>query len=51
MVTSYMKLLSERYGDQLDVQAEKYIHFAMGGAKRMQHLRVGGTIGGVIAIG
>ncbi len=38
MVASYTQLLAERYGDKLDDQAEKYISYAVDGAKRMQDL-------------
>jgi PAS domain S-box-containing protein len=37
-VTSYMQLLSRRYRDQLGGDAAEFIDFAVGGAKRMQHL-------------
>ena len=38
MVTAFMQLLSDKYQDQLDATAKKYIHFAVDGAKRMQAL-------------
>lgn len=38
MIRSFMKLLKERYGDQLDDKANKYIHFAVDGAERMNLL-------------
>jgi PAS domain S-box-containing protein len=38
MVTSYTELLAERYHGQLDEQADKYINYAVDGAKRMQRL-------------
>ena len=38
MVASYTELLGERYGDQLDERAQKYIHYAVDGARRMQRL-------------
>ncbi len=38
MVSSYVSLLGRRYGDQLDDRADKYIHFAVDGANRMQRL-------------
>ena len=37
-ITSYLDLLSERYGDKLDAKAHKYITNASNGAKRMQTL-------------
>ncbi len=36
MVASYMQLLEQRYGGQLDEQAKEYMHFAADGARRMQ---------------
>ena len=38
MVASYTELLAKRYGDQLDEKADKYIGYAVDGAKRMQAL-------------
>ncbi len=38
MVASYTQLLAERYGDQLDEKAHKFIHYAVDGAQRMQAL-------------
>ncbi|WP_170134972.1 PAS domain S-box protein [Acuticoccus kandeliae] len=38
MVASFTQLLSDRYKGQLDERADKYIHFAVDGAKRMQQL-------------
>ncbi len=38
MVASYTTLLAERYQDQLDERAGKYINYAVEGAKRMQQL-------------
>jgi signal transduction histidine kinase len=38
MVASYMQLLAERYQGQLDVKADKYIGYAVDGARRMQAL-------------
>jgi PAS domain S-box-containing protein len=38
MVASYTQLLAERYKDQLDEKANKYIHYAVDGAVRMQQL-------------
>jgi PAS domain S-box-containing protein len=38
MVSSYTQLLAERYGEQLDDKAKKYIHYAVDGAVRMQRL-------------
>jgi signal transduction histidine kinase len=37
-VTSFAQLLQQRYGGQLDEQADQYIEFAVDGAKRMQAL-------------
>src|SRR5215469_12634934 len=37
-IASYAHLLAERYQGKLDEQADKYIQFAVGGAKRMQNL-------------
>lgn len=38
MVAAYTQLLAERYGGQLDQNADKYIHYALEGALRMQTL-------------
>jgi PAS domain S-box-containing protein len=38
MVASYTQLLAERYEDQLDEKAHKFIHYAVDGAQRMQIL-------------
>jgi PAS domain S-box-containing protein len=38
MVASYTQLLAERYEDQLDEKAHKFIHYAVDGAARMQIL-------------
>jgi signal transduction histidine kinase len=38
MVSSYMQLLSERYENQLDETGQRYIHYAVDGASRMQSL-------------
>jgi hypothetical protein len=53
-VTSFVQLLDQRYGAQLDERAAQYMHFAVDGAKRMQVLindllafsRVGRTTAG-----
>lgn len=38
MVSSYTQLLERKYKDQLDEDANQFIHFAVDGAKRMQQL-------------
>lgn len=38
MVSSYTQLLEERYRNRLDEKANKYIHYAVDGAARMQAL-------------
>ena len=38
MVANYTELLSRRYAGQLDERADRYIHYAADGARRMQKL-------------
>jgi PAS domain S-box-containing protein len=38
MVTGFMGLFQQKYQGQIDESADKYIHFAVDGAKRMQRL-------------
>lgn len=38
MVASYTELLAQRYQGQLDERADKYIYYAVDGARRMQQL-------------
>jgi light-regulated signal transduction histidine kinase (bacteriophytochrome) len=38
MVSSYLQLLQRRYEGNIDEKADKYIHFAVDGAFRMQNL-------------
>jgi len=38
MVAAYTQLLAEQYGDRLDEKAQRYIHYAVDGATRMQTL-------------
>ena len=38
MVSSFLKLLEQKYNGELDATAQKYIHFAVDGADRMKHL-------------
>jgi hypothetical protein len=38
MVTSYLQLIERRYKDNLDANANDFIHFAVDGARRMQKL-------------
>ena len=41
MVSSYVQLFEKRYAGQVDAQADKYIRYAVEGAKRMQALIAG----------
>jgi light-regulated signal transduction histidine kinase (bacteriophytochrome) len=43
MVSSYVQLFEKRYRGQVDEQADRYIHFAVEGARRMQ-LLIGGLL-------
>ena len=43
MVSSYVQLFERRYKNQVDEQADKYIRYAVEGAKRMQAL-IGGLL-------
>jgi len=38
MITSYLQLLQRKYQGNLDDKADRYIHFAVDGASRMQNL-------------
>jgi PAS domain S-box-containing protein len=38
VVKSYLRLLEDRYSDQLENKAEKYVDHAVGGAERMQEM-------------
>lgn len=38
MVSSFLQLLQQRYGEQLDERADEYIYFAVDGATRMKRL-------------
>ncbi len=38
MVTGYMDLLKEMYGERLDEEGQMFVHFATDGAQRMQQL-------------
>jgi PAS domain S-box-containing protein len=38
MVKSFLQLLEQRYGEQLDSKAEEYIAYAVDGAERMQEM-------------
>ncbi len=38
MITSFMGMLKNKYGDQLDEKAHTYINFAVDGGKRMQNM-------------
>ena len=37
-ISSYTELLEEEYGEQLDAEAQEYIQFVVGGARRMTQL-------------
>jgi len=49
MVTSYLQLLQRRYQGNLDDKADKYIHFAVDGASRMQGL-INGSVAKNLAV-
>lgn len=38
MVTSFLKLLEKKYGDNIDASGKRYIHFAVDGANRMRQI-------------
>ncbi|MFT4946270.1 MAG: chemotaxis family two-component system sensor kinase Cph1, partial [Natronomonas sp.] len=38
MVSSYVDLLDQEYGDQLDEEAQEYMEFAVNGARRMKRM-------------
>lgn len=38
MVSSYVELLSQEYGEQFDEEAEEYMEFAVNGAQRMKQM-------------
>jgi len=38
MVTSYLQLIEQRYGDELDQDGEEFIEFAVDGAERMRNM-------------
>jgi len=38
MVSSYVDLLDQEYGDQFDEEAEEYMEYAVSGARRMQRM-------------
>jgi len=38
VIVSYLQLFERRYAGQIDERADKYIHYAVDGAKRMQRL-------------
>lgn len=58
MVTSFTRMLADRYRGKLDADADEMIHFALDGAERMQRMiedlltysRVGAPIGAVEAV-
>jgi len=49
MITSYLQLLQRRYQGNLDDKADKYIHFAVDGASRMQGL-INGSVAKNLAV-